>query len=99
MKASFLCCGVLPASDFTVILAKDAILSSSSPIPQQPIKWQALSSLMPRGIELIVIPAGSEGRVLTLLDDVCTEGRTRLMTLSQVTHTDKRVFSLKQVGD
>jgi len=58
---------------------------------------QALYSLKQRGIELIVIPASSEGRFLTQLDDVCKEKRARLITLSHVAHTDGKVFPLQQV--
>ncbi len=58
---------------------------------------QALYSLRQRGIELIVIPASSEGKFLTQLDDVCKGRRTRLITLSHVAHSDGRMFPLQQV--
>jgi selenocysteine lyase/cysteine desulfurase len=59
--------------------------------------FQALHSLKQRGVELIVIPASSEGSFLTKLEDVCKERRARLITLSHVAHTDGRVFPLQQV--
>ena len=57
---------------------------------------QALYSQKRRGIELIIIPASSEGRFLTQLDDLCKERRTRLITVSHVAHTDGRVFPLQR---
>jgi selenocysteine lyase/cysteine desulfurase len=59
--------------------------------------FQALHSLKQRGVELIVIPASSEGTFLTQLDDVCRDRRARLITLSHVANTDGRVFPLQQV--
>ena len=58
---------------------------------------QALYSLKQRGVELIVIPASSEGRFLIQLDDVCKERRIRLITVSHVAHTDGRILPLQQV--
>ena len=64
---------------------------------EHPSTLQALDSLKQRGIELIVIPASSEGRFLSQLDDGCKERRTRLISLSHVAHSDGRVFPLQQV--
>ena len=72
----------------------DIVITSDQ---EHPSTLQALYSLKQRGIEQIVIPASSEGRFLTRLDDVCKERRTRLITLSHVAHTDGRVFPLQQV--
>ena len=72
----------------------DIVITSDQ---EHPSTLQALYSLKQRGIEPIVIPASSEGRFLTRLDDVCKERRTRLITLSHVAHTDGRVFPLQQV--
>ena len=58
---------------------------------------QALSNLKRRGVELIIIPASSEERFLTQLDDICKERTIRLITVSHVAHTDGRVFPLQQV--
>jgi selenocysteine lyase/cysteine desulfurase len=58
---------------------------------------QALYILKQRGVELIIIPASSEERFLTQLDDVCNERKIRLITVSHVAHTDGRVFPLQQV--
>ncbi len=64
---------------------------------EHPAIGYALSRLRERGIEVTVIPADTEGRFLTRLDDVCQQGRARLITLSHVAHTDGRLFPLKQV--
>jgi selenocysteine lyase/cysteine desulfurase len=58
---------------------------------------QALHSLKQRGVELIIVPAPTEEKFLTKLDDVCKERRARLMTLSHVAHTDGRIFPIQQV--
>ena len=58
---------------------------------------QALCSLKQRGVELIIVPAPTEGSFLTKLDDVCKERRIRFITLSHVAHTDGRIFPLQQV--
>lgn len=107
-------------------MAKEAILSLSSPMPttayrltlseldlhrgdvvitsdqEHPSTLQTLDSLKQRGIELIVIPASSEGRFLSQLDDICKERKTRLISLSHVAHSDGRVFPLqsayRQIG-
>jgi selenocysteine lyase/cysteine desulfurase len=72
----------------------DVVITSDQ---EHPSTLQALHSLKQRGIELIVIPAGSEGRFLTQLDDVCKERRAKLITLSHVAHIDGRMFPLQQV--
>jgi selenocysteine lyase/cysteine desulfurase len=72
----------------------DAVITSDQ---EHPSTLQALYSLKQRGIELIVIPASSEGRFLTQLDEVCQEKGTRLITLSHVAHSDGRMFPLQQV--
>jgi selenocysteine lyase/cysteine desulfurase len=72
----------------------DVVITSDQ---EHPSTLQALDSLKQRGIELIVIPASSEGRFLSQLDDVCKERRTRLISLSHVAHSDGRVFPLQQV--
>lgn len=60
---------------------------------------QALYSLKQRGVELIIIPASSEERFLTQLDDISNERKIRLITLSHVAHTDGRVLPLQQVSE
>jgi selenocysteine lyase/cysteine desulfurase len=72
----------------------DAVITSDQ---EHPSTLQALCSLKRRGVELIVIPAGSEAKFLTRLDDACKERRARLITLSHVAHTDGRMFPLRQV--
>ena len=72
----------------------DVIITSNQ---EHPSTLQALDNMKQRGIELIVIPATSEGRFLCLLDDACKERRTRLISLSHVAHSDGRVFPLQQV--
>jgi selenocysteine lyase/cysteine desulfurase len=74
----------------------DMVITSDQ---EHPSTLQALYGLKQRGIEPIVIPASSEGRFLSQLDNVCKERRTRLITLSHVAHTDGRVFPLQQVCD
>ena len=72
----------------------DVVITSDQ---EHPSTLQALDNMKQRGIELIVIPASSEGRFLSRLDDVCKERRTRLISLSHVAHSDGRVFPLQQV--
>ena len=72
----------------------DVVITSDQ---EHPSTLQALYSLKQRGIELIVIPASSEERFLTQLDEVCQEKKTRLITLSHVAHSDGRMFPLQQV--
>ena len=72
----------------------DVVITSDQ---EHPSTLQALDSLKQRGIELIVIPASSEGKFLSQLDDVCKVRRTRLISLSHVAHSDGRVFPLQQV--
>jgi selenocysteine lyase/cysteine desulfurase len=72
----------------------DVVITSDQ---EHPSTMQALYSLKQRGIELIVLPASSEGRFLTQLDDVCQGKKTRLITLSHVAHIDGKIFPLQQV--
>ncbi|MEO8338360.1 MAG: aminotransferase class V-fold PLP-dependent enzyme [Nitrospirota bacterium] len=72
----------------------DVVVTSDQ---EHPSTFQALYSLQQRGIEVLVIPVSSKEKFLTQLDDVCQEGRTRLVTLSHVGHIDGRIFPLEQV--
>ncbi len=58
---------------------------------------RALYSLKSRGVGLIVIPASSEERFLTQLNDACKDRRVRLITVSHVAHTDGRIFPVQQI--
>lgn len=61
--------------------------------------WQTLDSLQQRGIELVVIPASSEARFLTQLDDVCKKRKITLITVSHVAHTDGKILPVQQIGE
>ena len=61
--------------------------------------WLTLDSLKQRGIELVVIPASSETRFLTQLDDVCKKRKIKLITVSHVAHTDGRILPVQQIGE
>jgi selenocysteine lyase/cysteine desulfurase len=72
----------------------DVVITSDQ---EHPSTLQALDNMKQRGIELTVIPASSEGRFLSRLDDACQERSTRLISLSHVAHSDGRIFPLEQV--
>ncbi len=73
----------------------DLVITSDQ---EHPSTSQAHSSLMRRGIEVLVIPASSEESFLAQLEEACKDRRTKLITVSHVAHTDGRIFPLPQVG-